>query len=66
VRDLALPPDVTLVSEPDDVVAKVLPPRVVEEEAPAAEEAEAEAGEEGAEAGEGAEAAGEATEAEPA
>jgi large subunit ribosomal protein L25 len=64
VRDLALPPDVTLVSEPDDVVAKVLPPRVVEEEAPAVEEAEA--GEEGAEAGEGAATAPEAAEAEPA
>ena len=59
VRDLPLPADVTLVSEGDDVVAKVLPPRVVEEEAPAVEEA-AEGAEEGAEAaGDGA--PGEAT-----
>ena len=41
VRDLPLPEGVTLVSDADDVVAKVLPPRVVEEEAPAVEEAEA-------------------------
>src|SRR5206468_7552084 len=38
VRDLPIPEEVTLVTEPDDVVAKVLPPRVVEEEAPAAPE----------------------------
>jgi large subunit ribosomal protein L25 len=48
VRDLPLPEGVTLVTEADDVVAKVLPPRVVEEEAPAAEEG-VEAAEEGAE-----------------
>jgi large subunit ribosomal protein L25 len=54
VRDLPLPEGVTLVSEPDDVVAKVLPPRVVEEEAPA-EAAEGEEGAEGAEGEEGAE-----------
>jgi len=41
VRDLPLPEGVTLVSDVDDVVAKVLPPRVVEEEVPAVEEAEA-------------------------
>src|SRR5439155_18819194 len=49
VRDLPIPEEVTLVTEPDDVVAKVLPPRVVEEEAPAAPEEGAEAVEEGAE-----------------
>jgi large subunit ribosomal protein L25 len=48
VRDLPLPEGVTLVTEADDVVAKVLPPRVVEEEAPAAEEG-VEGAEEGAE-----------------
>jgi large subunit ribosomal protein L25 len=53
VRDLELPEGVTLLTDPDDVVAKVLPPRVVEEEAPA-EAAEGEAAEgEAAEAGEG-------------
>ncbi len=50
VRDLPLTEDVTLVSDADDVVVKVLPPRVVEEEAPAAPEEGAEAAEEGAEA----------------
>jgi large subunit ribosomal protein L25 len=53
VRDLAIPSDVTLLSSPDDVVAKVLPPRVEVEEVPevaeAAEGAEAEEGAEGAE-----------------
>lgn len=48
VRDLRLPEGVTLVSDVDDVVAKVLPPRVVEEEAPAVEEVAAEAEGEGA------------------
>jgi len=48
VRDLPLPEGVTLVSDVDDVVAKVLPPRVVEEEAPAVEEVAAEAAGEGA------------------
>lgn len=55
VRDLGLPEGVTLLTDPDDVVAKVLPPRVVEEEAPPAEAVEGEAAEgeaaEGAEAG---------------
>lgn len=61
VRDLTVPAEVTLVTEADDVVAKVLPPRVIEEEAPPVEEAEAGAEEaaEGAPAGEAA-AAGEA------
>jgi large subunit ribosomal protein L25 len=61
VRDLALPEGVTLISEADDVVAKVLPPRVVEEEAPAVEEAEAAAAAEGAEGGEVAAEAGESS-----
>jgi large subunit ribosomal protein L25 len=54
VSDLAVPDGVTLVTDPDEVVAKVLPPRVVEEEAPAPVE-----GEEGA--AEGEEGAAEAT-----
>jgi large subunit ribosomal protein L25 len=45
VSDLPLPPDITLLTEPTEVVARVLPPRVEEVEAPAAE---AEAGEEAA------------------
>jgi large subunit ribosomal protein L25 len=48
VRDLTIPSDVTLLNDPDDVVAKVLPPRIEVEEAPAVE---AEEGEEGAEEG---------------
>lgn len=35
VSDLILPPDVALVSEPDEVIATVVAPRVVEEAAPA-------------------------------
>jgi large subunit ribosomal protein L25 len=69
VRDLVVPSDATLLSDLDEVVAKVLPPRV-EEEPVVAEAAEGEEGEEaaegaeGAEAGEGAESgAGESTEA---
>ena len=52
VRDLVLPGDVTLLTDADEVVAKVLAPRVEVEEAPAAE------AEEGAE-GEAAESEGE-------
>ena len=37
VRDLAVPGDVTLLAEPDEVVAKVLPPRTEVEEAPVQE-----------------------------
>lgn len=48
VSDLSIPEGVTLLTEPGEVIAKVLPPRVEEvEEAPEAEEAP-----EGAEAGE--------------
>src|SRR5690242_14855961 len=50
VRDLDLPSDVTLLTDPGEVVAKVLPPRVEEVEEPVAAEAE-----EGAEGAEGAE-----------
>jgi len=51
VRDLAIPSDVTLLTDADEIVAKVLPPRVEEEPvvAEAAPEGEAE---EGAEPGE--------------
>jgi large subunit ribosomal protein L25 len=55
VRDLAVPSDATLLTDLDEVVAKVLPPRV-EEEPVVAEAAEGEEGEEGAEGAEGAEA----------
>jgi len=52
VSDLAIPADATLLTDPNEVVAKVLPPRVEEEpvvaEAPEGEEA-AEGAEEGAE-----------------
>lgn len=48
VRDLEIPADATLLTDPEEVVAKVLPPRVEEEPEPVAAEAE---GEEGAEAG---------------
>jgi large subunit ribosomal protein L25 len=58
VRDLAIPPDATLLTDPDEVVAKVLAPRVEEEPTPVAEAAEGEA-EEGAEAAEGGAEAGE-------
>jgi large subunit ribosomal protein L25 len=52
VRDLAIPGDVTLLTDGDDIVAKVQAPRVEEEPVVAAEEAEGEAEAEGAE-GEG-------------
>jgi large subunit ribosomal protein L25 len=48
VSDLQLPSDITLLTDPNDVVAKVLPPRVEEVEVPAA--AEPVEGEAGAEA----------------
>jgi large subunit ribosomal protein L25 len=38
VRDLRVPEGATILNDGDDVVAKVLPPRVIEEEAPPAEE----------------------------
>ncbi len=65
VRDLVIPSDVTLLNDEDELVARVIPPRVEEvvEVAPAApvegEAAEGEEGAEGAEGrGEGAEARG--------
>jgi large subunit ribosomal protein L25 len=58
VRDLEIPGDATLLTDPDEVVAKVLAPRVEEEPTPVAEGAEGEAVE-GAEAAEGGAAAGE-------
>jgi large subunit ribosomal protein L25 len=54
VRDLAVPPGVTVLTDPDETVFKVAPPRVPEvEEAPAAEAAAAGSG--AASAGESAE-----------
>lgn len=61
VRELVIPPDVTLLTDPDEIIAKVQAPRIEIEEEPVVEEGELEEGEaaEG-EAGEGAaEAAGE-------
>ena len=56
VRDLAIPDDVTLLTDPDEIIAKVQAPRIeVEEEPVAAEGEEAAEGE----AAEGAEAASE-------
>jgi large subunit ribosomal protein L25 len=59
VRDLDIPSDATLLTDADEVVAKVLPPRVEEEPvvAEAAEGAEGAEGEPAAE-GEGAESSG--------
>ena len=51
VRDLVIPGDVTLMTDGDDIIAKVQAPRV-EEEPVVAAEAEGEEAEEGAEAGE--------------
>jgi large subunit ribosomal protein L25 len=64
VRDLEIPADATLLTDLDEVVAKVLPPRVEEVEAPVAvaEGEEAEAAEGGEAAAEGGEAAGGETE----
>lgn len=52
VRDLAVPADVTLLTDGDEIIAKVQPPRVEEEPVVAAEAAEAEAEAEGEGAGE--------------
>jgi large subunit ribosomal protein L25 len=62
VSDLAIPDGVTLLTDPGEILAKVLPPRIEEVEAPAAEEApEGEATAEGeAAAGAGQAASGEA------
>jgi large subunit ribosomal protein L25 len=55
VRDLSIPPDATLLTDPDDVVAKVQAPRVEVEEEPVVAEGEEAEGEEVAEGEEGAE-----------
>lgn len=62
VRDLTIPSDVTLLTEPDEIIAKVQAPRIEVEEEPVVEEGELEEGEvaEG-EAAEGAAAPGEPT-----
>jgi large subunit ribosomal protein L25 len=54
VRDLTIPSDVTLMTDGDDIIAKVQAPRVEEEPVVAAEAEEGEEGAEGAEAGEAA------------
>ena len=53
VRDLSIPEDVTLLTDADEIIAKVQPPRVEVEEEPVV--AEGEEGAEGEEAAEGAE-----------
>jgi large subunit ribosomal protein L25 len=57
VRDLVVPSDVTLLTDPDEIIAKVQPPRVEEEPVAVAEgeavEGEAGEGEGAGEAGEG-------------
>ena len=58
VRDLAIPSDVTLLTDADEIIAKVQAPRIEVEEEPVAEEGEGEEGAEGA-AGEAAEGAAE-------
>ena len=66
VRDLAVPSDVTLLADPNEIVAKVQAPRVEVEEAPVAAEGEAAEGEaaegESAEGGATTPAGGEAAE----
>lgn len=66
VRDLEIPADVTLVTDPEEVLAKVMPPRVelepTEVEAAEGEAAEGEAAEEGAEEGAATSAEGEGSE----
>jgi large subunit ribosomal protein L25 len=59
LRDVSIPGDVTLLTDPDEIVARVAPPRVEEEVAPAAELglAEGAEGAEGAPSAEGAEGA---------
>ena len=65
VRDLVIPADVTLLTDGDEIIAKVQAPRVEVEEAPVAAEGEAEgeaAEGEGAEAAEGESATSESSE----
>jgi large subunit ribosomal protein L25 len=54
VRDVQIPSDVTLLTDPDEIIAKVQAPRIEIEEEPVVAEGEEVEGEEGAE-GEGAE-----------
>jgi len=64
LRELEIPGDVTLLTDPEEIVAKVIPPRVEEVEVPvAAEGAEGAEAAEGAAEGEGAAAGGETGEA---
>ena len=64
VSDLEIPADATLLNDPSDIVAKVLPPRVEEAPEPVeAAEGEAAEGEEAAEGGETGESGGAAGEA---
>jgi len=65
VRDLSVPEDVTLLTDGDEIIAKVQQPRVEVEEAPVVAEGEAEEGAEGeaAEGGEGGESTAEGDEA---
>ncbi len=55
VRDLTIPSDVTLLTDPDEIIAKVQAPRVEVEEEPEVAEGELAEGEEAAEGEEGAE-----------
>ena len=54
LKELEIPGDVTLLTDLEEIVAKVLPPRVEEVEVPVVAEGEAVEGEEGAEGAEGA------------
>ena len=54
VRDLSIPDDVTLLTDPDEVIAKVQAPRIEVEEEPVVEEGEEGAAGEAAEGAEGA------------
>jgi large subunit ribosomal protein L25 len=58
VRDLIVPEGVVILSDPDEALARVQPPRVEEEPVVGLEGEELEEGEEGEEGAEGAEAAG--------
>ena len=54
VKDLAIPAGITVVNDPEDLIATISQPRGLEEEEAAAAEGEGEEGAEGAEGGEGA------------
>jgi large subunit ribosomal protein L25 len=61
VKDLAIPAGITVVNDPEDLIATISQPRGLEEEEAAAEGEEGEEGAEGAEGGEGGEGAAEAS-----